>query len=306
MENKLGIKYVFLLGLAVLLLNACAGPQTKNFVVFANSGVLFTNEVPKVYDYAYRSEVNMDSAKLIEDRERAIKLGSSGVDLADTLKDRNQLFLDRLEQFNLMKKHALLLRSYFVALANLAAGEVPEKAGISASNIASQLKGLEPKIANIKIEGRAVTSLLQPVTEFAIAAFQNRQLKEHLEEHGKSVFDAIGLQKEMFLLLRDIELDQDKEGWRRRENVELAKPLNDLKTGLPANWADQRVSLLTISPSETPITAAIQAAEELQNNLKSLAANHGSALDQLERSIIWVDALLQAFEKARPGQSESK
>jgi hypothetical protein len=304
MENKIRIKYVVLLGLAVLFLNSCAGPRARDFVEFANSGVLFTNEAPKVYDYAYRSEVNMDSAKLIEDRENAIELGVSGGPLAETLKKRNDLFFERLEQFNLMKKHALLLRSYFRALANLAAGEVPEKAGTAASNIASQLKTLEPDIGNIKIGGAAVTSLFQPVAEFAVAAFRNSQLRGHLEKHGKTIFDAIELQREMFLLLRDIERNHDKEGWRRREKVELANPLKDLKTDLPANWAEQRLSLLTISPSETPITAAIQAAEELQRNLKSLSSGQGSALDKLERSIIWVDALLQAFEKAQSAQGE--
>lgn len=303
---KYKIRHFILLILVALFSTSCAGPQVKNFVDFANSGVLFTEQAPKVYDYAYCFEVNMDTAKLIEDRENAIELEISGDPLAETLRKRNQLFLERLENFNLMKKHSLLLRSYFKALANLAADQVPEQAGKAASNLASQLRILEPKIGNIKIQGVAVASLFQPAAEFAIAAFRNTKLKQHLENHGKAIFDAIELQREMFVLLRKIELDQDRQGWRQRQNMELARPLKDLEKSLPANWPQQRLLLLTASPSETPVSASIHAAGELQKNLKSLSADQGGVLDQLERSIIWIDALLQAFEKARVGESQSK
>jgi hypothetical protein len=81
----------------------------------------------------------------------------------------------------------------------------------------------------------------------------------------------------------------------------LIKPLKNLKNDLPANWADQRLALLTVSPAETPLSAAIQATEELQQNLKSLSLNQGNTIDKLERSIIWMNALVEAFEKVQGG-----
>ena len=47
--------------------------------------------------------------------------------------------------------------------------------------------------------------------------------------------------------------------------------------------------------------AAIEAAEGLQQNLQSLSHNQSGAIDQLERSIMWIDALLNAIETSKRG-----
>lgn len=301
MKKKSFLKNYAILVVLFLGLSACVGPQTKDFVEFANSGIRFTDQVPKVYDYAYRQEVSADSAKLIGDRERAKELGISGDKLAETLKERNTLFKDRLEQFNLMKKHAILIRSYFTVLAKFASGENVEEAGKAAANIAGQMEGLVPEIKTIKILDAPISGLFQPLTKIAVEALKNDYLKRHLEQHGHTVWNAIELQRDMFVLLLKIEQEQDEKAWRQRENLELARPLKNLNSDLPANWAEQRLALLAVSPVETPLSAAIQATEELQQNLKSLALNQGSTIDKLERSIIWVNALIEAFEKVQGG-----
>jgi hypothetical protein len=301
MKKKIFSKRYFILIVLVLGLSACVGPQTKDFAEFANSGIRFTDQVPKVYDYAFGQEVNADSAKIIGDREIVKELGTSIDSLTAALEKRNNIFLERLEQFNLMKKHAILMRSYFMTLAKLASGEHSEEAGKTAANIASQMESLVPEIKTIKVLDTPISGLFQPITKMAVEAMKNKYLKKHLEQHGHTVWNAIALQREMFLILRKIELEQDQKGWRKREDFELVKPLKNLKSDLPANWAEQRLALLTVSPAETPLSAAIQAAEELQQNLKSLALNQGNTIDKLERSIIWMNALVEAFEKVQGG-----
>ncbi|MFX0199755.1 MAG: hypothetical protein ACFFCW_26840, partial [Candidatus Hodarchaeota archaeon] len=260
--------YVILVML-VLGLSACVGPQTKDVAEFAASGIHFTEQAPQVYDYAFRQEVNADSAKIIGDRDRAKELGISGDKLAETLKERDALFMERLEQFNLMKKHAILMRSYFTALGKLASGEDAEQAGKAAANIANQMESLVPKIKAIEVLDKPISGLFQPITKIAVEALKNVYLKKHLEQHGHTVWNAIELQRDMFVLLLKIEQEQDQNAWRQRETLELAKPLKNLKNDLPANWANQRLALLAVSPAETPLSAAIQATEELQLNLKS-------------------------------------
>jgi len=228
-------------------------------------------------------------------------LGISGDKLAETLKERNTLFKDRLEQFNLMKKHAILIRSYFTVLAKLASGENVEEAGKVAANIAGQMESLVPEIKTIKILDAPISGLFQPLTKIAVEALENDYLKKHLERHGPTVWNAIELQRDMFVLLLKVEQEQDQKAWRQRENLELAKPLKSLNSDLPATWAEQRLALLMVSPAETPLSAAIQATGELQQNLKSLMLNQGSTIDKLERSIIWVNALIEAFEKVQGG-----
>lgn len=301
MEKRTFLKECIVVGLMVLSLSACAGPQTKDFAEFAGSGIRFTEQTPKVYDYAFRQEVTADSADLIARREQAKALSVSGDKLAETLKERNALFVDRLEQFNLMKKHAILMRSYFVALGKLASGEDAEEAGNAASNVAGQMENLVPKITTITVLGKPLSGLFQPVTQIAVGALTNQALKRNLEQHGRTISNAIELQQKMFMLLLGIEQEQDQKARRQREDLELARPLKNLTTDLPDNWAEQRLALLTGSYSETPLSAAAQATEELQQNFRSLALNQGSTIDRLERSILWMNALVEAFEKVPGG-----
>jgi len=301
MKKKTCSKVYVILVVLALGLSACIGPQTKDFAELANSGIRFTEQTPKVYDYAFRQEVNADSAKIIGDREIIKELGTSVDSLAAALENRNNIFLERLEQFNLMKKHAILMRSYFTVLARLASEENVEEAGKAAANIASQMESLVPKIKTIKVLNTPISDLFQPITKIAVEALKNAYLKKHLEQHGHTIWNAIELQREMFLILRKIELEQDQKAWRKREDLELVKPLRNLKSDLPANWAEQRLALLGVSPAETPLSATIQATEELKQNLKSLALNQGNTIDKLERSIIWINALIEAFEKVQGG-----
>jgi hypothetical protein len=296
------LKYCVILVVFGLWLSACVGPQNKDFAEFANSGIRFTDQAQKVYDYAFRQEVNADSAKIAGDRELAKSLVDLGNILANTLKERDNIFLKRLEQFNIMKKHALLLRSYFIALAKLASEENVEEAGKSAANVANQMENLVPEIKTKVIE--PLSGLFQPAAKIAVQALTNQCLQAHLEQYGTTVLSAIDLQREIFSILYKIELEQDLKAWRKREDSELAKPLKDLKNDLPANWSHQRLALLTVSPIETPLSAAIKAAEELEQNLKSLAANQGNTIDNLERSIIWTSALIEAFEKMQGGATK--
>jgi len=296
-EKAFSIGYL-ILAVLVLGLTACAGPQTKDFAEFANSGIRFTEQTPKVYDYAFRQEVNADSAKIISNRELP---GASGELLAESLEGKNTEFLRRLDDFNLMKKHAILMRSYFMVLGKLASGENTEEAGNAAASIANQMENLVPQITKVAVLGKSVTGLLQPFTKITVGAVTNAALKKHLEQHGDSIRKAIDLQREMFQILRNIEIEQDEIAGKQRAKLVLEKPLKNLKNDLPANWSEQRLALLTVSPTETPLSAALQATQELQENLRSLALNQGSTIDRLERSILWMNALIDAFEKVQGG-----
>ena len=212
------ILVVFILGLS-----ACAGPRTKDFAEFARSGIRFTEQTPKVYDYAFTQEVNADSAKIIGDRDRAKELGVSGDKLAETLKERNAFFIERLEQFNLMKKHAILMRSYFTVLAKLASEENVEEAGKAAANIASQMESLVPKIKTIKVLDSPISDLFQPITKIVVEALKNAYLKKHLEQHGQTIWNAIELQRDMFVLLLKIEQEQDQKAWRQEGRSGIGK-----------------------------------------------------------------------------------
>ncbi len=195
MKKNMILTGYFVLVVFVLGLSACAGRQRTDFAEFANAGIHFTNHTPRVYDYAFGQEVNADSAKIIKDREIAKELEIPGDIFATTLEERDKIFLERLEQFNLMKKHAILMRSYFAALAKLASGENAEEAGTAAANIASNLEGLVPQIGNIKVLDTPISGLFQPLAKIAVEVVGNAYLREHLEQHGQAIWNAVGFQR---------------------------------------------------------------------------------------------------------------
>lgn len=279
----------------------CGGPSNQQFAEFAQSGIAFTEQVPAVYDYAFAEQVNADSAELIGERELAKRMDISGDDLIGTVKNRDDTLRERIEQFNTMKQHALLLRSYFAALFELASGERAEQAGHSASGIAAQLEDMAPDIRNISIGNVPLSGLLKPAAELGVSTFQNKLLQEHLEQDYATIWEAMSLQRAMLQELRALELKRDKLAWDARAKAEVAEPLADLPTALPANWRERRLALLATSPSQTPVSAAIEAVDTLRLNFKSLATRQEGALDRLERSIVWMDALLTAYETAREG-----
>jgi len=294
-------RHLVLLVMLALAVAGCTGPSSLRFAQFAQSGIAFTEQVPSVYDYAFTQQVNADSAKLIADRKSAGKLGISGRDLAKSVNKRDELFRRRIEQFNTMKQHAVLLRSYFTALLELASGGQAETAGQSASDIAAQLDEMAPGVRKIRVGKVPLSGLLKPAAELGVSTFQNKLLQDHLEQHHGAIWEAMNLQRAILLELREFELKRDKLAWGARAKLEVAKPLADISHALPVNWQEKRLALLAASPSQTPVSAAIEAVDSLKRNFKSLASGQEGALDRLERSIVWVGALLTAYETVREG-----
>ncbi len=297
----LGIVFV------ALTITACAGASNQEIASFAQSGVTFSGQIPRVYDFAFQQAVERDTADILKSRERLRKLQLSGPQLAAAKTglgqqyDNNlQAFEQRLDSFRTMKEHASTLGAYFVALNALASGASSEAAGNAANGLVNKLGGLAPEVKTISFGGAPVATLVGPLAKLAVASFTNARLQEHLNTHAGTVQEAIALQRTMFELLLEIERDREK----IPADVGVKQSLLNLDKDLPPDWARQRQQSFTFKLQPSPISVALSAAKELESNFDQLVEGGQGALASLERSIVFVETVVTIFEANRQGASQ--
>ncbi len=297
-KSKSGGLIVVLIG---WMLASCAGPSNEEIASFAQSGITFSNQTPRVYDYAFQEAVQRENADLLRTRKRNIDNGLTGADSVKALGVRyddglKQLKV-RLSYFQEMKEHASTLGAYFVALNALASGATSEAAGTAADGLANSLAGLAPSLESISIGGANVKGLIGPLVKLAVAEYANARLQEHLSLHAGTVQNAIALQRSMFQLLANIEIDRAK----APADASVRQSLLKLDKDLPPDWAQRREQSFTFQLQRNPISAAVIAASELERNFNQLVEGGAGALARLERSIVVVETITAIYESNRQG-----
>ncbi len=290
-----------------LTITACAGASNQEIASFAQSGVTFSGQIPRVYDFAFQQAVERDNTDLLRNRERLRKLQLTGPQLTaaktglEQQYDANlQEFEQRLESFRIMKEHASTLGAYFVSLNALASGASSEAAGNAANGLVTKLGGLAPQVKTISFGGAPVADLVGPLAKLAVASFTNARLQEHLKTHAGTVQEAVALQRTMFELLLEIERDREK----IPADVGIKQSLLNLDKDLPPDWARQRQQSFTFQLQPNPISVALSAAKELESNFNQLVEGGQGALASLERSIVFVETVVTIYEANRQGASQ--
>lgn len=286
-----------------LILTACAGPSNERIARFAQSGVSFAGQIPRVYDYAFGRAVERDSETMLRDRKRVRDLlGKNLLTKADASKalqkqydETRAQFEKRLQSFNTMKKHASALSSYFVALNALASGASSEAAGNAAAEFARQLGGLAPEVKTVSLGDKSLTSLIGPLAQLAVAEFTNARLQAHLERYAKTVAEAIAYQRAMFELLIEIERNRKK----APGDTEIRQAFLRVEKDLPPNWVQQNLQSFSFQLQPSPISAARIAAEQLQTNFEELAKGGQGALPRLQRSVVFAETMLTIYQSSQ-------
>lgn len=295
--------------LTALLLGACAGTSNEDIARVSKSGIAFSNQAPRVYDFAFEETVKRDNAELLKERERTrAVVGSTSPEQAQALKtalqtrfEQTQIAIQkRLEQFRVMKNHSATLGRYFVTLNALASGATSEAAENAANGIANQLGELVPGVKAVSIGGKNLSELAGPATGLIVASFTNSKLNAHLARYGTDVLEAIGLQKAMMALLVEIQVDR----LQARLDTSVEQSFLNLDKDLPADWQQRRQQNFNVQLQPNPLTAGLQAATELESNFKQLAQGNQGALDSLERAIVLVGTIMDIYQASQQGASQ--
>lgn len=279
--------------LMLLAVSACAGASNEQIAQVAQSGEVFAAQAPRVYDVAFRSAVDRDSADLARLRENAKGRPPAVQDAVKSAFVNNTTALsERLAHFNAMKAHAGLLKDYFAKLNLLASGGGSAAAGAAATTVASELEKLAPGIKSLSIGGKTVSGFLGPLVSIGVSSFTNVQLQKHLEASGPKVQEAIALQGAMFALL----LDQERARAAATADAAVKTAFDDFAKPLPSTWAADRLKSLAPPPITNALSAARDAADQLRSNYEELIAGGDGSIDRLQNALALVGAVVSVFE----------
>ena len=252
---------------AVLVLSqACASARVSQFRTFASAGTAYSEAANRVTGEAGILIVDESSDTLVLTRDTVTQERREA-----EIKRRNESDREFLLILRDIRRHNLLLRDYFAALAALAESEAPAQIGKSASDLAGALGTLHPAIENASINGTPVKSLIQPAVQLAVAQFQQHQLEAELRARAPAIERELALQEAAMKAVADGMQGRLKALLASRESTAVVLPYVDVgspgapRHALPKRWKKDRREVLTASSSVESVTAASDAAEKLRN-----------------------------------------
>jgi hypothetical protein len=244
---------------------ACGTTETVNRASqFATAGINYADALPPLYDQSFDASVTAGSIQLEQARRRldpATRLSE--------LRDQDKLLDERRQLLWSLKQRTILLRSYFIAIKNLA--EADEAAGISdaARNTIDRLQALRPSAEELTIGGRPVRDLVGPVVNFAVGAYKSKALRDEFQARASTVERELALQKAIVRLLSEqlasdiafrIEVDE-----QRPLAESFASPGNP-NAPLPATWRAQRLASFHRTIQVESLEAAVKAADNVHQS----------------------------------------
>ena len=256
----------------------------------ANAGIAFSDAVPAFIDESFVLAVTADSLTLMQTRpdltedERSIGLQASD----DALAARLTILRD-------LKRHALLLRSYFMAIKAITQSDAASGITEQTKTIVARLGELSPTIRDASIGGAPISDFIGPAVNIVVASYQNAVLRRELEERADTIERELALQQAALTAMRD-QMIADKD---LQVQIEERNPIFLTFVGndpLPRNWSDQRVAAFKRTIGFESYDAAAKAAGDLHDSWIAFAEDR---LDEgtLLLLIHDVEALVQLSEK---------
>jgi len=253
------------IGIAVL--TGCAGTQTINKAdQFALNGVAFADSIAPLVDESFVLAVTADSLVLTQARENIPDPEVRGTQL----KQSDEQLETRLKILRDLKRHANLLRSYFLAIKAITQTDAASGITDATKGLVEQMSELEPKIAETTIGDTPVSDFIEPGVKLAVAGYQNAVLRQELSARADSIDREIGLQEAALTALYE-QMRADKE---LEILVEVKNPIFRAYTGegkLPSNWSKQRVDAFKLIIEIDSFENAVKAAKALRQSWQAFA-----------------------------------
>lgn len=259
------IAILTLIGIGVL--TGCAGTQTINKAdQFALNGVAFADSIAPLVDESFVLAVTADSLVLAQARG----------DIPDTelrgtqLKKSDKHLETRLKILRDLKRHANLLRSYFIAIKAITQTDAASGITDATKGLVEQMSKLEPKIAEATIGDTSVADFIEPSVKLAVAGYQNTVLRRELSARADTIDRELGLQDAALTALYE-QMRADKE---LEILVEVQNPIFRAYTGagkLPSNWSKQRVDAFKLIIEIDSYETAVKAAKALRQSWQALS-----------------------------------
>lgn len=249
----------------LLALTGCAA-RLNQFNNLAQAGITYTAASQTVIQDAGTAAVNTDSALLVKYRPDL-----SQSQRKDRVTASDALLKQRLQVLQLISAHGKLLQAYFEALASLSDPKATNSVGTAAQGVYDSLAKMSPTLKNAKMGSTSVSSFIPTVIAPVVASFKAHALNEELKARSGAIANELALQEAAFSAIED----QLKTDAQEQQNFNETDSINQFAnaTTLPAQWASQRLTLLTTPPAVASANAAAQAAAKLRSAFTAVVEN---------------------------------
>jgi len=292
---------------SLLLLSGCAS-RVNQFKDFGEAGVKYADTMNTLLRESGGVSIDASSALLINQRSGAI-IGDDGkVKESDArkayqkLKESDELMGNRLRILNDIAEHNQLLKLYFQALADLAGSNAGTEITAGTTGIVNELSKLNPRISQATLGNAPIGSLIGPVTELAVASFQQVALERELKDHAQTIEGELGLQVAAMKEVAAIWQTDQETIIRGNKTIYQEQFFKDKV--LPGNWAANRKAVLTASTSVELADSANDAAKKLKTAFETLVSKGDKAnLEAIPLIVNDLNKVLDLIELVKKGPS---
>jgi hypothetical protein len=267
-------RVLLLAALLCSLSYGCATQRVNYFKSFADAGTVYSDAVSTLAQQSGEVAIDADSQILMKARR-----GLSSKERGEAIIEHNKLLKERLRILGMVRRHAQLLKSYFVSLAALANSDAPSGIGMSAEGVVNALGGLNKDIREARVGNEPVANFVKGAATIVVAQFQNAALERELKLHSNAIEREIDLQQAAFEAIA-AQMHTDLEiVLNRQESVEVVDPFRNPKADLSADWVTRRRAILMASVSSGAVDAAADAARSFKSSFVALVENRFSSVD---------------------------
>lgn len=274
---------VMALVLTMVMVGCTSTARVTHFRQFAESGDQFVQAIDHVLDEAGTAAIDADSAGMLAARDLMVQGAGGQIDnaLSKQLRDEIVAANDDLQAYlntlNDIRRHSLLLRSYFQALAALAESDGPSAIGSAAGELARSLEETSGRLLT-SVGNMATDDFVENITRLVVNDSRRRALDEELRQRGPTI------DRELQVLGWAIDvitesMESDLRAMLNRRGVdEVIDPFTS--GSVPSSWAKRRREhLMSKAATSKTAAAASQAAASLRLTFVALVEGRETSTD---------------------------
>jgi hypothetical protein len=268
----------------------CTTARVDQFQRFAEAGVAYAGAIDALAGEAVNASIDADSAVLIRTREPL-----SETERRDTVLEHDTLLKERAALLGDIRRHAALLRAYFVALAQLAESDAPAAIALEAEALAESIDRLGAQIGDQSVGGERIGDLAGSAAGIVVGGFRAGALERELRARAPMLQRELELQRAAMQAIAD-EMQADLEAIiNQQELTEVIDPYRS-SGSLPRTWARRRREILAAAPAAESVDAAATAAAALGQAFQALVERRYTLADS--RAVLAdVNAIVTLLER---------
>jgi len=238
-HRSISFRTCFILLAISFLLFGCASAKINQFSRFSELGSAYSEAIMGLTKEAGDVAIDADSVALMKARENLTPM-----ERGETIIEHNKLLRERIELLRDLRRQALLLRSYFQALAALAKTDAPSGIGAAAEGVVSSLGNISERIKNAKVGALPVSEFIGPVVKIVVAQFHRGALEKELRVRAPIIERELDLQQAALQAIAN-QMRTDLQVLQQREEaLEVVDPFRAAKDSIPSDWTKLRKELL--------------------------------------------------------------